>query len=162
MKSTILIIILFVTGFSKANGQSHSFQTLKNKFSKTDDVHSFSTSGFLARTILWFAGEHEFTNAINEIKNIHLMVIPHDAFQSMGLSVQGFKKVIRADAFEELIDIREQDDKVSGYLQLNKKAATNRYLILIDNPQELVAIEILGNIDLNKLGRKDIKISTAD
>ncbi|MGC1241696.1 MAG: DUF4252 domain-containing protein [Chryseosolibacter sp.] len=154
MKTLFLIITLAGSALTQSIAQSKSFQALENKFSAAENVHSFTTSGFLARTMLWLAGEHEFKSAIKEVKHIRLITIPKSAFADRGVSLEGFKKVVRDDRYEELARARETREEVTVYLQPLKNSPLNRYLILIDNPDEVVAVEIKGYIDVNLLHRK--------
>jgi Domain of unknown function (DUF4252) len=149
MKTTISTLVLSFP-LSSAFAQSDSFSLLKEKFKRQDDVVSFSTSGFFARTILWMAGEHEFTDAVKDIKNIHLITIPKAAFTEAGVSVNGFKKILVKDSFEELANIKEDGDDVTFFLQ-STKSKDNRYVILVEEKDEVVAIEIRGYIDVEKL-----------
>jgi hypothetical protein len=43
--------------------------------------------------------------------------------------------------------INDRSDAVGVYLQTNESYAANRYFILIDNPREVVAVELQGKID---------------
>jgi hypothetical protein len=147
MKSISLTVLLFITTPAFLAAQSHSFNTLKKKFSASENVHSFRSSGFMARTVLWIAGERDFIRAIKEVKNIRLMTIPKSAFAEQALSVAGFKKVLRKDSYEELALISDHSDAVGVYLQSNESSNANRYFILIDNPREVVAVELKGYID---------------
>jgi hypothetical protein len=147
MKSICITIILSITALAFVGAQSHSFKTLKEKFSESEDVQTFKASGFLARTVLWIAGEKEFIRAIKKVKNIRLITIPKSAFEEQSVSVGGFKKVLTIDSYEELALISDRSDAVGVYLQSNENSNINRYFILIDNPQEVVAVELKGYID---------------
>lgn len=149
MKSILTTLFLALT-ISTSFAQSDSFMNLKEKFSDQEDVFSFGTSGFFARTILWMAGEHEFTEAIKEVKSIRLITIPKTAFENESVTVNGFKKVLLKDSFEELANVKEDGDDVTIYLQ-STKSKTNRYMILVEEKDEVVAIEIRGYIDPNLL-----------
>lgn len=154
MKFAAVYFILIIAGISAAKAQSHSFETLKKKFSGNENVHSFNAAGFLARSVLWLSGEKEFTRAIQEIKHIRLITIPISAFEEKGLSVRGFTKILRRDAFEELALFRNESDLLTVYLQTNQDHDENRYFLLIENPHEVVAVEIKGYIDPNLLHTK--------
>ncbi|HET9487694.1 MAG TPA: DUF4252 domain-containing protein [Chryseosolibacter sp.] len=154
MKHSTILLVVFLAAVSTSLAQSHSFRALENKFSSADEVYSFETSGFLARTVLWLAGEHEFNRAIKKVKNIRLITIPKSAFAEQGLSVEGFTKVLNNDAFHELANARDHGDHVVVYLQTLKNSSNNRYFVLIDNPDEVVAVEIKGHIDITLLNNK--------
>lgn len=152
MKSLLLILAaLSIGGLSESNGQSQSFQTLKNKFSSADDVYSFKIQGFLARTVLRLAGEHEFKRAVKNVKSIRMITIPKSAFIEKSATVNGFKKVMASDSFQSLMTVREGADEMGIYVQSSNKPSLNRYLILIENLHEVVAVELKGYIDLKQL-----------
>ena len=155
MKSitTLVAILLFsAAGFA----QSKSFVTLKQKFSGHKNVHSFHASGLLARIILLTAGEHEFLNAVKDIRSIRMIVIPRSAFRAQGVTPRGFIKLAKDDAFQELANVRDHGDDVTLLMQSPGKGKDNRYLLLVDNKSEVVAIEVKGYIDpklmLNETG----------
>ena len=65
--------------------------------------------------------------------------------------MNGFKKLLRRDSysFEELASIHDNGDDVNFYLRsIGKK---NRYMILIQDADEIIAIEMKGHIDVNLL-----------
>ncbi|MBL7857179.1 MAG: DUF4252 domain-containing protein [Cyclobacteriaceae bacterium] len=145
MKS-LRIIFPFLLLTSVAMAQSSSYQTLKNKFSDSKDVHSFSVNGFFARAILWMADEYEFKKAISEVKSIRLMTIPKSEFKDRGVSLSGYKKLLERDAYEQLAHVRDHGDDVTFYLQSTKKQG-NRYMVLVEESDEVVVIEMRGYID---------------
>jgi hypothetical protein len=126
--------------------QSESFLTLKDKFHGESDVHHFAVSGFFARTVLWMADEHEFYSAIKDIKTIRLIVIPREAFKAQDVTINGFKKVLQKDGFEELLRVKDSGDDVTLYLQSSPKKK-DRYFVIVEEDDEIVAIELKGSID---------------
>jgi hypothetical protein len=144
------LIIIFMVFTMGVNAQSKSYSALKDEFSSERDVHTFSVGGFFARAIIGFAGEHEFNKAIKEVKQIRLITIPGYQFKEKGLTLKGFKKFMQKDHFEELVNLQDNGDRVSIYMQENEKEH-NHYMILIENDHEVVAIEIKGYIDPDRL-----------
>jgi hypothetical protein len=153
MKKSILITALVAIAVTGSFAQSKTFQTIKHKFQDEADVHSFHASGFLARTILWMAGEHEFRDAITDVHNVRLITVPKTALEARKLSLKGLKKFIEKDSFEPMLLVKEHGDEVTLYLQEGGSPRLNRYLLLIDNSTEVVAIEIKGYIDMEKLSK---------
>ncbi len=146
MRTITTCIIISVLLTSSALAQSNSFLKFKEKFSNADGVHCFSTNGFLAKTVLWMAGEHEYHKAIKEIQNVSLITAPKSAFRAEGVTVAGFKKVLRDDSFEELAHVRDNGDDVTIYLKTTQ-SKSSRYMILVEDSDNVVAIEIRGYID---------------
>ena len=147
---TLVCLFLFIGSYF-AHAQSPAFQTLKEKFSAEDDVFAIGTSGFFARTILWLGGEHEFKKSIKSIHRVRLITIPKPAFEKHGVTVNGFRKVLAKDSFESLAQIRDHGDDISVYIKSGKRDNNNSYFILVENDHEVVAMEIKGFIDPERL-----------
>ena len=158
MKRVSLVLSLFVLLMStSAFSQSNSYLTLKDHFNDKPDVHSFNVNGFFCRMVLSVAGEWEFKDAIKDVQHVRLITIPTEEFKAQGLSVNGFKKLLAKDSFEELASIRDNGDDVNFYLQ--SKGKKNRYMILVQEPDEVVVIEMKGDIDVNLLLERNNTLS---
>lgn len=155
----ILFLILFLGGSLFSFAQSNSYQTFKNKFEGQPEVFSMGVSGFWCRFALNFAGDQEFKNAIKEVNHLRFITVPKTAFQEQGVSVNGFKKIIRDDKFEELAKIKERGEDVTFYLQADGNK-NNRYLVLIEEPGNVVLIEMKGYIDPSALQAKKITLKS--
>lgn len=148
MKTLFAYLALCLLFATTTMAQSDSFLTLKEKFSGSHDVFCFGTNGFLARTVLHLAGEHEFTHAVKDIHSIRLITVPMEAFRQQRVTLPGFKHVLSKDAFEELASVKDGSDHVTVYLK-STKDRDNRYMVLVEEPDEVVVIEIQGYIDPN-------------
>jgi hypothetical protein len=150
MKSILGVLLILLIAAGSVSAQSNSYQILKEKFNGQPDVHSFSVSGWVGRVILKMAGEYEFRDAIKELKHVRLITIPRAEFEARKVTVKGFKNVLQQDAFQELAFIRDNDEEVSIYLKEGNNHK-NHYFVLVEDEQEVVAIELKGYIDLEKL-----------
>lgn len=144
------VIAVVVSAAAPSFSQSMSFEKLYDRFNGTEDVNCFSINGFLCRAGLWVAGEHEFKEAIEKVKSLRLITIPNANFAAQELSVRGFKKVLSDDDFESLVTLREGTNRIEVYLQKNSNLK-NLYFFLVEDANTLTAIEIKGDIDINKL-----------
>jgi hypothetical protein len=152
MKLTIATLVLLTAFASCALAQSKSYRLLREKFSGSQNVYSIRTSGFMARTVLWMAGEREYNEAIRDVHSVRLIVIPKDAFRKQNVTLAGFKEVTKKDGFEELTHVRDHGDDVTILLQTpSRKNPDNRYLLLVEENDQVVAIEIRGYIDPDRL-----------
>ena len=152
MKTTILHLFFSLTLISVSFAQSKSYQLLREKFAGTENVISLRTSGFMARTILWMAGENEFNDAIRNVRNVRLTVVPKAAFRKHDVTVKGFIKLAQKEGFEELISARDHGDDVIILKQdLTAKKRDDRYLILVDEGHEVVVMEVTGYVDTDEL-----------
>lgn len=157
MKSTSIVLLLLITAGS-VSAQSNSYQILKDNFNGQPDVHSFSVSGWVGRAILNVAGEYEFRNAIKELKHVRFIIIPRAEFEARKLTVKGFKNVLKKDLYQELAFIRDNGEEVSIYLKEGNNYK-NHYFVLVEDEQEVVAIELKGYIDLEQLNPTNTSIA---
>ena len=160
MKSLALITV-FVLGISASFAQSKSFQTLRDHFIDEENVHSFNISGFFCRAAMSFAIDDDdelLINMMNDIDHVRIIVIPKGEFKKQNLSVNGFKNYLAKDAFEEMMSVREKGDHVSVFMREdgNKK---NRYFVLVEESDEVVAIEMKGYIDPELFKNENNKIT---
>ena len=147
--ATLLLVLVAVV----ASAQSKSFITLKEKFAGEKEVFAFRFSGGFARLALRIAGEHDFYDAIRDVRNVRFIVIPKNAFYEKRLSLNGFRKFAKEDGFEEVASIRDHGDNVDILVQPGKKD-NNRYLVLIDDGGEVVAVEMNGYINPEEIRRE--------
>ena len=138
--------------------QSNSYQLLKNKFRDQPDVHSFSFNGWMGRIVLNLAGEYEFREAIKEVKYLRLITIPRTEFAAQQVTINGFKKLLKQDSFEELAFIHDQGEDVTIYLRPGSNNK-NYYFVLIEEEREVVAIELKGYLDPKLLNPKNTSLA---
>lgn len=152
MKSKYILLLLFVAlSAVSALAQSRSYQALKDNFGDRPEVQSFSVDGWLGRMVLNMVGEEELRSAIKDLKHARFIIIPRDELARQNLSVNGFKSLIEKDMFQTLAEVREPGETVSIYIQEGKTSSRNRYLVLVEEASEIVAIELTGYLDPSKL-----------
>lgn len=158
MKSILGVLLILIITVGSASAQSNSYQILKENFNGQPDVHSFSVSGWVGRVILNMAGEYEFKDAIKDLKHVRFITIPKAEFEARKLTVRGFKNVLKQDSFQELAFIRDNGEEVSIYLKEGNNHK-NHYFVLVEDEQEVVAIELKGYIDLEQLNPANTTIA---
>lgn len=147
MKFLTTSVALLLFGVCTCIAQSNSYQTLREKFRGEKDVLALHASGSLARTILWLAGEKDFKEAMEDVKDIRFIVIPKSAFKANQVTLAGFKKIAAKDSYEELARVSDHGDDVTLMIQTSYKEKHNRYLLLVESDSEVVVMEIKGYID---------------
>jgi hypothetical protein len=152
MKKIIIIVLLSTLTSFASLAQSKSYSALKDKFSSSDDVHSFSVGGWICRLVMNWAGEYEFKQAIEDLRHVRIIVIPKEEFERNDVSVNGFKKILKQDAFQELAHVKDHGDDVSIYIRemSNKR---NYYFVLVEDNDEVTAIELHGYLNPELLKR---------
>lgn len=155
---TILSVIL-ILGAVAAQAQSEAYQTMREKFRGEENVFAFGASGFFARAILGMAGEHDYKRAIKDVRNMRFIVVPKKAFHDQHVTVGGLKKVLRADGFHELAHVRDRGEDISLFLQEGKRDKDDRYFLLVEEQDEVVAFEIRGYVDPEELKKLSGNVS---
>lgn len=142
--TSVLLLTLIVTGYSQS---SKSYHAIREKFQGQEEVFAMRTSGFLARTVLAFAGEYQYKEAIRDVREIRFVVIPKRLFERENVSLKGFVKFTKKDGFDELVHVKDHGDDVTLLLQTTTKSKLNRYLLVVDSSDEVVVMEIRGYVD---------------
>lgn len=127
--------------------QSDSFRTFWRKFDGEEDAHYFKVSGFIVRSVLAMAGEPEAKEATRGIHKVRLVVVPRNAFKVQGVTVEGFRRVLRQDEFSEMMDFRENGDQVTVYSNTPEHRDDQCYMMLVESDDEVVLIEISGSVN---------------
>lgn len=159
MKKSILSFLL-IAGSVTAFSQSRSYQALRNHFAGKEDVHSFALNGFLCRAVLRVARTDErlLHTMMKDIHHIRFIVIPIQEFGKQNLSVNGFKEYLTKDSFESLATFEDKEDHISVFYRMdgNKR---ERYFVLVEEPNEVVGIEMKGYIDPALFRNEDNRIT---
>lgn len=151
MKTVLTACFLTLT-LAFASAQSNSFQTLQDHFQGLPEVYSFKFSGFVGRTVLAIAAPEEklIRTALDDVRNYRMIVIPRKEFNNQNLSIKGFTAVLKKDSFDELAHITDNRDNVRLYHR-SEGNNKDRYFVLIDEIEEVIAIEIKGYINTDVL-----------
>lgn len=146
------LVVFSQTAFA----QSRSFEKLNEKFRGATDVHTFKLGGVFLRVVMKLAtaDDREAREMLRSVNQIRLMVIPQEAFEEQGLSVEGFRNVLRKDDFDEMTEVRNGKDRVTVYMRPDNNQA-NRYFVLVANEEEVVAMEMKGNVDTEWLAKNN-------
>jgi Domain of unknown function (DUF4252) len=162
MKNRLLIVIvaLMLSAF-KVGAQSKSFMTLRGQFKDMEDVHTFNIGGLFARWALSLADDNIHCNAVKHLGTVHLIIIPKEHFVSKGLSMRGYKRFIqKEDYFEELLNANENRERAALFVAPSTKNI-NRYLLLLESEDKVVAIEFTGDLDPTKFLQADCDKSSS-
>jgi hypothetical protein len=150
MKRSLILLVLIATAqimHQPVAAQSQSFQTFRNKFDGEDNVHYFKASGFVVRSVLAMAGEPEAKEAVRGIHKVRLAVVPREAFEAQEVTIEGFRHVLRQDSFDELMEFREDGDRVTVFSNSPAHRSEQCYLMLVEDDEEIVLIEISGVVN---------------
>jgi hypothetical protein len=147
MKKFFLLFLL--AGLANLSyGQSQSYRMLRNQFEDSPEVKSYRLSGLMCKIIVNIVenDDERLAAALKEVRKVRLMTIPKAEFAARNVTVKGFKERLPKDNFELLADFDKGDESLAFYHRLEKKNR-NRYFVIIDEGDKVIAIEMKGFID---------------
>ena len=157
MKLKYLLLIICIFGNSVLNAQN-SFQKLFDKYENEDDVTIVSISKAMINMIPGtnITGKFNIGNIIQKMESL-LIISSSDENIKKKMNVD-FKALIDKDKdYEELIKVREGKSSIT--INTKKKGNTIKELIMLVNEEEdFVAIQILGNFTVEDIQNLAIKI----
>ncbi len=142
----IVFTLTFLLAVTILQAQTESFLKFKNKFSGKENVHCFRTNGMVVRTILGLAGEEEAKRAARHVARLRLVTVPRVAFEAQQVTVSGFKKVLKQDSFEEILQVRDGETDVTIYLR-DQHDDDGCYMVLVEGADDIALIELIGYLD---------------
>lgn len=144
---TASFLLMLAFGTTLASAQSESYEHLRDRFVREADVHAFSVSGFWCRMFVGFVADQDdvLRKAMQDVKHVRLMTIPANVWRQQFKSTHHFTRQLALDGFEELATIRDKGDQV--YFHVREDGKWNRYFVLIEEADEIVALEIKGYLD---------------
>jgi hypothetical protein len=146
MRKLILPLLLVIVTLS-ANAQSKSYKDLRRNFDGEPEVRSIGLGAPVCRMLINIIGweDKEMSAALRGVKHVRFMTIPTEAFADHGLSVRGFQSRLEKDSFELMASFRDDGNQFTIYHRPEKKA--DRYFMLMEDGDDLVAVEMKGYID---------------
>ncbi len=164
MKYYLLTLLLAASLATQA--QSKSYEALMDRFKGQPDVHAFSFGGWLCRAALSVAVLDDdddpevrlLHRAMADISHVRFIVIPKGEFRAQGVSVNGFRKYLESDHFELMADLRDKGDHVTFYHR-ETGHRKSQYFVLVEEQDEVVAIEMKGYVDPEIFNSADARIT---
>ncbi len=132
---------------SVAQAQSESYEQLRDRFVREENVHAFSVNGFWCRMFIGLVADQEdvLRRALQDVKHVRLMTIPADLWRAQFTSTHHFTRQLAQDGFEELATIRDNGDRI--HFHMRSDGRWNRYFVLVEEQDEVVVIELKGYLD---------------
>jgi hypothetical protein len=144
----LALTFVFACSVILLQAQSDSYKMLRSHFADQPEVRSFKLSGMMCRIIVEII-EHDddrLAAALEEVRHVRVMTIPKKEFAAQGLTVGGFKSRLPKDDFEIVGDFKDQGGSVAFFHRQEKKSK-DRYFVIIEEEDEVIAIEMKGSID---------------
>ena len=147
MKKLFLALVMICAAGS-LNAQSNSYRMIRSQFNDNPDVKSYHLRGWMIRLVAEIVEDEDerLSASLREVKRVRLITIPKEEFAREGVTVSGFKSRLPNDKFELMGDFRDEGGSVAFYHRTEKRGK-NCYFVIIDQDDEVIAIEMKGYID---------------
>lgn len=144
----IFLVLAMTCAAGILNAQSDSYRMLRSQFDDSPDVRSYRLRGLMIRLVAEIVEDEDerLAASLRDVKRVRLMIIPKEEFAQKGVTVSGFKSRLPKDKFELMGDFRDEGGSVAFYHRAEKRGK-NCYFVIIDQDDEVVAIEMKGYID---------------
>jgi hypothetical protein len=162
MKTILSLILAAVLSLQVQAGDP--FEKLYSKYAENEDITSINLTETMLRIASKFLDEEdvEAREVINSIESIKILVSEHkkvDGFFDDALAV------INGGNYEDIIRVNDADDKVR--IAVDESGDRIRdIVILVESEDELVFMNITGDIDVNQVGKAlrtlDIEVDGLD
>jgi hypothetical protein len=148
MRHLFLASVIFCAVPDLVNAQSKSYKTLHSQFADGEDVKSYRLRGLMIRLVAEIVEDEDqrLAAALRDVKRVRLMTIPKEEFTVRDVTVSGFKSRLSSDRFELMGDFRDEEGSVA-FFHREEKRGKNCYFVIIDQDDEVIAIEMKGYID---------------
>jgi len=146
----ILVFTLFLMATTGATfAQSHSFEVFHDAVGDERDVACVSVGNFVLRAALLLADEDDLRDQLRDIHSIHVVHAPGKVLREQNLRLSGFRKILKKDNFEPVVEAHEGDDHIEIYMREGNHGQV--YFVLIENDDKVTAVELYGRLDPQKL-----------
>ena len=115
------------------------------------DIDS-SMLGLASGFIKGQGNDAQIKQLLSELKGIYVRVFEFDKPQSYTSDLDAVRKQLTTGAWARLISIRENDGESVDIYSWRDGTASGGLAILVAEPDELVVVNIVGPMDLSKLG----------
>jgi hypothetical protein len=148
MKRFFLVSLMICGAATMLNAQSNSYRMLHKQFADSDEVKSYRLRGLMIRLVAEIVEDEDerLAASLRNIKRVRLLTIPKEEFKVQELTVSGFKSRLPKDRFELMGDFRDEEGSVAFFHRAEKRGK-NCYFVIIDQDDEVIAIEMKGYID---------------
>lgn len=148
MRNAFLLLVLLSA--TQAGAQSSAIETLRKKFAGEPEVVNFAVNGFFLKAALWTAGDTRWSEACRHVSRMRVVSVPVRHFEHKDVSISGFKEFVLRSHYNYLVESQTPGQLITIYVR-DQDQSKPVYLILVEEAQELTALEVVGKIDVQKV-----------
>ncbi len=158
MKRTTLLLIATVlsTGLW---AQSKTLKSFHEKYHDDRDATNITIDGTLLNLVGALAAYAEddeeaqaFANIAKNIKSMNILSVPMYGTGLSGKEVSGLRRNLKKESYEELMTMRDGDQKINFLADADEKQLRNM-VVLVEDKDELVVMNINGLLNMKDLSK---------
>ena len=162
MKNMIIAACLLLAPLMSFSQQSNpAIQSFYDKYSEIDNVSDIELSGGLLKFISSYASDESgIKDPIEKVSYLRILVM-NDGNIVKPADLSNLLRSVKADAFEDLMQIRDGKTKVDVLIKESKGVISNALLVVNDD-EDFVLISLEGSLSLKDLESLNLDVEGAE
>ena len=159
MKNLLFATMLLCVSFA-CTAQNLSIQSFFDKYEKLEDATVIEISSWPLRMAAKYADDEDGKKILEGLNKLHILAMDGEN----RIDQKEFKQLvknIRADDFEELMQIRDGKTTVDFLIKENQKKVTN-VVILVNDVEDFFLLNLECNLDFDQLNDINIDVHGSD
>lgn len=162
-KRIVALAVLLLAGFASASAQDArlQFSQLDKLATKAENVVEVTLDKNLLQVAAKFLSDKNPTEAavkdlVSKLQGVYVRVFEFDKTGEYSLGdVEPIRSQVAAPGWSKIVGVmsKREGQKVDVHLRMDNAGLINGLLILATQPKELVVVNIVGPIDLEKLSQ---------
>lgn len=151
MKITLIALGMSLF-FLSAQAQTPQLEQFFNKYSEYENTLDITLKGWMLKGASMFSEDEDGKRILQKISKLRVLILEEGNLVSKG-AANGLLKEARHDAFEDLMEIRDEGNKINFLIREDNKHITD-VLMLLRGDEEFMLISLEGLLkfeDLNQI-----------
>ncbi len=137
-------------------GQSPAVKSFYNKYKNMEDVTDIKLQGWVLKLASTFADEGDTEKLLKKITHLRVMIMD-DGNLVKADEYKSLIKSVKKDRFEELMQIKEDGNKIDFFIREKGEAVTD-VLIMVNSPDGFVLLSLEGALKFSDLRHLEIDV----
>ncbi len=143
MRSIIIFMLVFTPIL--VFGQSKSVTRFRSDFKENSNMFFYSSTLKMLNT----ENNPDFADLLKGIEEIRVLNYNKDQQKFTGEDISGLKKSLEGEDYKNIMMVNDKGNTVSLYSR-EKHGRTAGFVAVVENPEKLVLIDLIGAIDIKK------------
>ena len=159
MKNILIAIAMLaipMSGFC----QHESIEKFYNKYIEDEKVTDINLNGWVLSLASLIADEKTGEEVLNKITQLRIMIAEEKNIVSNG-DLKKLMKDVRKNSFEDLITVRDGNDRINFMIREEGNTITN-VLVIVNGDDEFILLSLEGALNLEDLKKLQFDVEGGD